>query len=124
MAEEVGDKAPDGRRLRHIARTPYMKHSNEVVGVYYVGSGGTPGFAYHRAARSAPAALGPFPGRPASRAARCASGQATGAEPIPYESRKIRDEQAERIRTAEDLREDDRAMLLAHVARTPYLQTA
>ena len=42
--------------------------------------------------------------------------------PVPYLSRKVRDEQAEHIKEAKELTEDDRAMLLAHVARTPYLQ--
>ena len=36
----------------------------------------------------------------------------------------VSDKQAERIKKAEELREDDRAMLLAHVARTPYMQVA
>ena len=48
--------------------------------------------------------------------------RAAGPNPVLYLSRKVRDEQAERIKTAEDLTEEDRAMPLAHVARTPYLQ--
>ena len=42
--------------------------------------------------------------------------------PVPYLSRKVHNEQAKYIKEAEDLTEKDRAMLLAHVARTPYLQ--
>ena len=41
---------------------------------------------------------------------------------MPYASRETRDKQAERIKKAENLPEEDRARLLAHVARTPYLQ--
>ena len=109
--------------VRHIGRTPYLEHSDDVRWIFYVNTKGEPDFAYYRAARTHPV-WSYHLGNLRAEAARCASGQATGAEPIPYESRKIRDEQAERIKNAEDLPEDDRARLLAHVARTPYLQTA
>ena len=109
--------------VRHIGSTPYLKRSNEMLIIPVSNCDGAPGFSYYRAARIHPIwsyHLGDL----RAEAARCASGQATGAEPIPYASRKIRDEQAERIRTDEELPEDDRAMLLPHVARTPYLQFA
>ena len=107
--------------VRHIGSTPYLEDSERVLSIQFVNTDGEPDFAYYRAARTRPMwsyHLGDL----RAEAARCASGQATGAEPIPYASRKVRDEQAERIRTDEELPEDDRAMLLAHVARTPYLQ--
>ena len=47
--------------------------------------------------------------------------RAAGPNPVLYLSRKVRDEQAKRIKEAKDLTEEDRAMLLAHVTRTPYL---
>ena len=107
--------------VRHIGRTPYLEHSEKGMMVSFVDTKGEPDFAYYRAARTRPLEsyhLGDL----RAEAARCASGQATGVEPIPYASREVRDKQAERIKTAEDLPEDDRARLLALVARTPYLQ--
>ena len=63
---------------------------------------GEPDFAHYRAARTRPLwsyHLGDL----RAEADRCASGQDKGAEPIPYASREVRDTQAERIKTAEDL---------------------
>ena len=107
--------------VRHIGRTPYIDCSIHVVEVSIVDSDGEPDFAYYRAARTNPE-LSHSLGDLRAEADRFANGQATGAEPVPYASRKIRDEQAECIRKAQGLTEDDRARLLAHVARTPYLQ--
>ena len=107
--------------MRHIGSTPYLENPEEVRWIYLVSSKGEPNFAYHRAARTHPMD-GRGLGDLRAEAARCASGQAAGAEPILYESREIRDEQAERIRKAENLPEDDKTMLLAHVARTPYME--
>ena len=105
--------------LRHIGRTPYLEISNMIQPVHYTSGG--PNFAHHLAARTIPL-LSYFQDDLRAEAARCANGQATRAEPIPYASREVRNEQAKYIKEAEDLTEKDRAMLLAHVARTPYLQ--
>ena len=102
--------------------TTYLEHSNQILPIQFVSTDGEPDFAHYRAARPRPLwsyHLGDL----RAEADRCASGQAKGAEPIPYASREVRDTQAERIKTAENLSEDDRARPLAHVARTPYLQT-
>ena len=107
--------------VRHIGCTPYLEDSNQISPIRFVNTKGEPDFAYYHAARTHPA-WGPFMDDLRAEAARLASGQATGAEPVPYASRKVRDEQAERIKKAKDLTEEDRAMLLAHVALTPYLQ--
>ena len=114
MAEEEGGAVgpEDGLAERsHPLRAgaPYRK----------VSSKGEPDFAYYRAARTRRSwSLGDL----RAESVRCANGQATGAEPVPYKSREVRDEQARRIRKAENLTEDDKAMLLAHVARTPYME--
>ena len=107
--------------VRHIGRTPYIDCSIQKVEVSFVSSDGAPDFAYHRAVRTDPKRSHDL-GDLRAEAARFAGGQATGAEPVPYASRKVRDEQAECIKKAKDLTEEDRAMLLAHVALTPYLQ--
>ena len=109
--------------VRHIGCTPYLEDSNQISPIRFVNTKGEPDFAYYHAARTHPA-LSHSLGDLRAEADRLANGQAAGGEPVPYASRKIRDEQAERIRTDEELPEDDRAMLLAHVARTPYLQVA
>ena len=109
--------------VRHIGRTPYIDCSIQKVEASIVDSDGEPDFAYYRAARTNPA-LSHSLGDLRAEADRFANGQATGAEPVPYASRKIRDEQAECIKKEKDLPEDERARLLAHVARTPYLQSA
>lgn len=83
--------------------------------ITFVGSDGAPSFAYHHAARKAATALDPS-------LADLGAEAAAGASPIPYESRELRDAQAERIRTEKVLSEDERARLLAHVAQTPYLR--
>ena len=106
--------AISGARPTWRIRTRYRRYD-------FVNTNGEPDFAYYHAARTLPL-LSHFLGDLRAEAARLASGQATGAEPVPYASRKVRDEQAERIKKAKDLTEEDRAMLLAHVALTPYLQ--
>ena len=105
--------------VKYIGRTPYLEISNMMSPIRYTSDG--PNFAHYLAVRTQPL-LSHHLDDLRAEAARCANGQATGAEPIPYASRKVRDEQAERIKEAKDLTEEDRAILLAHVARTPYLQ--
>ena len=107
--------------VRHIGSTPYLEDLSKVSRIRYIPSDGSPNFAYYRAARTIPL-WSHHLGDLRAEADRCANGQATGAEPIPYESRKIRDEQAERIKKAEYWTDEEKAKLLAHVARTPYLQ--
>lgn len=81
----------------------------------FVSLKGAPGFAYHRAARTPPTAWG-------ESLSDLRLEAAAGTDPIPYASRELRDKQAESIKTDEDLLEDQRARLLAHIARTPYLE--
>ena len=98
--------------LRHVGATPYAQRASR--GVLFTFVDGSPRFAHGRAARTLPA-WGPF----LDLRAECAA----GADPIPYASKEIRDTQAARIRTDTEARlsDDERAALLAHVARTPYL---
>ena len=109
--------------VRHIGRTPYIDCSIQKVGIRFARNAAAPDFAYHRVARTILARSHDL-GDLRAEAARFAGGQATGAEPVPYASRELRDKQAECIKKEKDLPEDERARLLAHVARTPYLQTA
>ena len=107
--------------VRHIGRTPYIDCSIHVVEVSIGDSDDDPSFTRGRVARTI-LARGPSLANLRAEAARFAGGQATGAEPVPYASRELRDKQAECIKKEKDLPEDERARLLAHVARTPYLQ--
>ena len=105
--------------VQYIGRTPYLEISNMMSPIRC--TSGRSDFAHYLAVRTYPA-WGPFMDDLRAEAVRCAKGRAAGPDRLPYKSRKVRDEQAERIKTAKELTEKDRAMLLAHVARTPYLQ--
>ena len=100
--------------LNHIGKTPYAKFERII---HITLCDGKPKFANYRAARCDPPAWGEFLD---DLRQECRDQQ----PPVPYESKSLRDEQANRIINnfgEFQLSLQEKTSLLAHIAKSPYL---